>query len=135
MKSFKTSIFFLLCALAVQCSSTEDTLRELQEIPPEFKQSGMISSNTYQVYMQIFATTRQEAQVNGLKKGRLRAMELITREPFLPRYPTYQGKVKLEAIINNYGRVVRVDPINDEYWGVVFQVHKKELREEFKRIW
>ena len=85
--------------------------------------------------MQIFATSRQEAQVNGLKKGRVRAMELITREPFLPRYPSYQGKVRLEAIINNYGRVVRVDPINDEYWGVVFQVHKIGLREEFRRIW
>ncbi|MBI38886.1 MAG: hypothetical protein CMF59_04750 [Leptospiraceae bacterium] len=135
MKSFRISLLILICALSGFCSSTEDTLRELQELPPEFKRSGMISSNTYQVYMQIFATTRQEAQVNGLKKGRLRAMELITREPFLPRYPTYQGKVRLEAIINNYGRVVRVDPINDEYWGVVFQVHKIGLREEFKRIW
>lgn len=134
MKSLRTSLL-LVCFLAGFCTSTEDTLRELQEMPPEFKRSGMISSNTYQVYMQIFAGTRQEAQVNGLKKGRIRAMELITREPFLPRYPTYNGKVKLEAIINNYGRVVRVDPINEEYWGVVFQVHKIGLREEFKRIW
>ncbi len=135
MKFLKTSILISLCTFMVMCSSTEDTLRELQETPPEFKRSGMISSNTYQVYMQIFATSRQEAQVNGLKKGRVRAMELITREPFLPRYPSYQGKVRLEAIINNYARVVRVDPINDEYWGVVFQVHKIGLREEFRRIW
>ena len=117
------------------CSSTEDTLRELQEIPPEFKRSGMISSNTYQVYMQIFAASENEAQESGLTKGRKRALELITREPFLPRYPTYQGKLKLEAIINNYGRVVRVHPINQDYWGVVFQVHKIGLREEFRRIW
>ncbi|MCB1170536.1 MAG: hypothetical protein KDK25_09395, partial [Leptospiraceae bacterium] len=132
MKTLQLLTVSLSVLLLAFCSSTEDTLRELQEIPPEFKRSGMISSNTYQVYMQIFATSAKEAQVSGLAKGRKRAMELITREPFLPRYPTYQGKLKLEAIINSYGRVVRVHPINQDYWGVVFQVHKIGLREEFR---
>lgn len=135
MKYFRTLIVFLSLGLVFHCSSTEDTLRELQEMPEEFKRSGMISSNTYQIYMQIFATSEQEAQVKGLNKGRKRALELITREPFLPRYPSYQGQRKLEAIIQNYGRVIRVQPINQDYWAVVFQVHKIGLRDEFRQIW
>ena len=135
MKTRTSRFLLLVLFLTAACTSTEDKLRSLQEVPPEFKQSGMISSNTYQVYMTIFASSREEAERNGLIKGRVRALELISREPFLPRYPTYNGKLKLEGIIKNYGRVIRVDPLSQDYWGVVFQVHKIGLREEFRRIW
>lgn len=104
-------------------------------LPESFRRSGMISSSTYQVYFTVNADSHFEAKHQGEPRGRKRAYELLVNEPFIPRYPSYKGKLRLEQIIRTQGKVVRTNQVSDDTFEVVFHIHKVGLRQDFQKIW
>lgn len=116
------------------CQSAEKT-QQYTPLPESFRRSGMISSSTYQVYLTVTASDPFEAKHQAQPRARKRAYELLVNEPFIPRYPTYAGKIKLESIIRKEGRIVQTNQIAADSFEVVFHIHKIGLREDFQKIW
>ncbi len=103
-------------------------------LAPEFRRSGMISSSTYQVYMQIYAESEDQVGENGLKSARDRAFHLIRKEPFIHSRITENGLQNLKKIIATNGKIIKYVQEGPRTWSIVFQISKIGLRTEFQDL-
>lgn len=94
----------------------------------------MVSSSTYQIYITLFADSRDEATSNGLLQARKRALELILNEPFIYMRISDYGRQQLVKLIEEHGRIVMLEKLQDNSWGLVFHVQKQGLRSFFQMI-
>jgi hypothetical protein len=105
------------------------------KLPAEFRRNGMISSSTYQVYMQVFAETESDVMKTGKKSAQERAFQLLRKEPFInPRISEY-GIQTLKKLIADNGKIIRAVPDGPRTWSLVFQISKIGLRENLKAIY
>jgi hypothetical protein len=103
-------------------------------MPAEFRRSGMISSSTYQVHMQIYAETEADVKKNGSKSAQERAFQLLRKEPFIYSKISEYGIANLKKLIAENGKIVRSIPEGPRTWSIVYQISKIGLRDDFQNL-
>jgi hypothetical protein len=96
-------------------------------VPHEFRQSGMISSSTYQVLVAVEADRREDALELGQELARQKALNLMMQEVFISRKISMDGRKKIHDLIYENGRIVRIDRENENRYNLVFQVNRPGL--------
>lgn len=105
------------------------------KIPNEFKETGLISSSTYQIYIKIKADSYEEA-LNVAKKEILEiSYYYISLEPFMYRNISPYGKQKIMDFIKTKGRFVYIKKNREEdVYEVVFHIFEIDLKNKIKEI-
>ncbi|MBE7439733.1 MAG: hypothetical protein HS115_14850 [Spirochaetales bacterium] len=91
-------------------------------LPEHYQKSGLISSSTYQVTFSVLADSEEEARSRGETEGRIRAFEMMVKEPFIGRFNYDRKRNELQRLVSSYGRVVYVARESPGSFGVVYQV-------------
>lgn len=121
-----------ICALGLllACSSPQPVIVEDDSLT-----EGMISSSTYQVNVTAFAPTQDEARATGEKEARRKAFNLILKEPFFRGMLSEDGKQQIRRLVEEKGRVVKVDHVRDNAYNVTYRITQPGgLRNYFKNI-
>jgi len=122
--------FSAFCFATVGCSSPKPALIEEESLT-----EGMISSSTYQVNVTAFAPTEGEARSVGEKEARRKAFNLILKEPFFRGMLSEDGKQQIRRLVEEKGRVVKVEHVRDNSYNVTYRVTQPGgLRNFFRNI-
>lgn len=108
--------------------------RIYEPLGPEFRRDGLISSNTYQVHITVYAETEEEALERGRALARAKAANLMLQEPILNLMIGENGKREIRRLAEG-GDVVRVHPEGRDTWIVVLQVYRQGLRDYLRRLY
>lgn len=131
--SFLTGPFLL----SVGCQSPSSGPVEnstYQSIPAPFRKNGMISSSTYQVYVETKADSEEKAKINGEALARTTAFRLLTNESFARIRISEYGRRKIKDLIEKEGSIVRISQIKENRWGISYQIYRNDLREYLMTI-
>ncbi|MBX7059805.1 MAG: hypothetical protein K1X75_17205 [Leptospirales bacterium] len=107
------------------------------EYPPlasEFRRDGMVSSNTYQVHISVFAEDEESALQRGAALARSKAMNLLLQEPMISARISDYGRQEIRRLVDA-ARVVRVHQESADSWIVVLQVSRRGLRDYLQKLY
>lgn len=134
------SILFalLLSAFLPGCKTGEDYRREAEQlrdnIPDEYRRTGMISSSTYQVYFRISARSYSEALDIARNECEPLALRYLLKEPFIYITISPYGVQRLKDLIRKKGQIIAVQKTENHYYDVVYHINDYGLREQFQQI-
>lgn len=134
------SILFalLLSAFLPGCKTGEDYRREAEQlrdnIPDEYRRTGMISSSTYQVYFRISARSYSEALDIARNECEPLALRYLLKEPFIYIRISPFGVQRLKDLIRKKGHIIAVQKTENHYYDVVYHINDYGLREQFQQI-
>lgn len=133
-------IFFGILILEINCISNRyyyfvEGKKLTNTLPEEFKETGLISSSTYQIYFKVKADSFEEALNIAKKEIPEIAYYYISQEPFMFRIISPTGKQKILELIKNKGRFVYLKKNQKEdVYDVVFHIFEKDFKEHIKDI-
>jgi hypothetical protein len=137
MKRVLASIFGLSILLIANCGggqgNTNNGVRN-SSLPDEFKVTGMVSSSTYQVFVTAFGNSEGDVKEAALRDAKQKAFNLILKEPFVSRTISDQGKKEIKNIIEENGKIVRLQKESGDTWSAVFQINKPGLQNHLKQL-
>lgn len=132
------SIWLALSGCSSPGTTKEDApppqLSGSSSLPDRYRQNGMVTSNTYQVYILVHAASREKALAEGEESARKKAYDLIIAEPFIPVNVSDYGRERVRNLVNSESRVVQILQESQMTWSLVLQVHKIGLRKFFETI-
>ena len=111
------------------------TESKAEPLAAEFRKEGMLSQNQYQVFITAFGETPAEARENGLQEARLKALNLMSKDPVLNgRRLSSRNMKDLKRFIQQYGKVIKVHKEPSGSWSVVLRIEKSGLRNYLMRL-
>ena len=128
---------FVLLLGAVACVSADayDESVDHNNLPEAYFREGLISSNTFQVYVVVTATSPEEAMNLGLPIVRDHCEESLLREPSLNSRISPNGVRELRELVFSNGSVVRLHQQAADRWMLVYQVFRLGLRDYLKQVY
>lgn len=110
-------------------TGVSNDLNEAQaDLPLEYLRSGLISSNTYQVNVTVYASNDDQAMSTGLEPARARARTLMYQEHAIPIRMRLYAQSQIKRLVEDEGRIVRVQRLDADRYIVVMQVFRRGLR-------
>lgn len=106
-----------------------------QELPKRYLQEGLITSNTYQVHLDVIADSKNEAIRIGKEKARTKTYNMILNEPSLNFQIGSYGRSQIKDLIQRKGDVVYITPASEDTWQIVFQVYQKGLWDYLRKLY
>ena len=104
-------------------------------LPELYRREGLISSNSYQVLVQVVAGSEFEARELGRVAGEQRAIELMQNERAISSRIGYYGRQEIRKLVEREGTVVFVHPEETPgSYTVVYQVFKAGLHEYLQKL-
>lgn len=103
-------------------------------LPEAFRRDGMVSSNTYQVHVAVFAEDAATAEARGAALARTKALSLLLQEPMISARISEYGRQEIRRMVEE-GRVVRVHQESADSWIVVLHVSKRGLRDYLQKLY
>jgi len=130
-KNFKYALFGFAALFYFSCASQPVVETGL---PESLKKNGMVSSSTYQANIITGASSCNEAIPKADPILREKTYNLLTLEPFIPRFLTDIGKKQLRDLIKENGKIIRCGKQSNSEYYVVFHVTKPGLRTYLQQI-
>ncbi|MCB1324807.1 MAG: hypothetical protein H7A21_11465 [Spirochaetales bacterium] len=121
----------------IACASTgqSDGAADQNGLPEAYFREGLISSNTFQVYVLVTATSPEEAMNLGLPIVREHCEDSLLREPSLNSRISPNGVRELRELVFSNGSVVRLHQQAPDRWMLVYQVFRLGLRDYLKQVY
>ena len=119
----------------VEAEGGNTGLPEGSTLPELYRREGLISSNSYQVLVQVVAGSEFEARELGRVAGEQRATELIQNERSISSRIGYYGRQEIRKLVEREGTVVLVHPEETPgSYTVGYQVFKAGLHEYLQKL-
>lgn len=127
-------MMFIVTASSACAGSRSHEKNQDISLPPEFKRSGMISSSTYQVIVSLENMSEDDAKKEGADLAIEKAASLISQEVFINRNLSMDGRKKIRKLVEEKGKIVRVQKTSDKIYSIVYQVNQPRLKKYLESI-
>lgn len=119
--------FFFITVFVILSNSCISHSSPYEPLPERYQKEGLITSNTYQIQIDVIAISRKKAIENGKQLAINKAYNMMIKEPSLKFGLGLYGRKKIKSLIESNGKIVYLSPSSEESWQIVFQVYKKGL--------